>query len=406
MDKNERKERLKTLKKEDNYLSWFSVASPIIALIATAGVFLIYNQNNNKQETNLSNKNYVKEEKKLNSVNKTQNNDNNLNLNQQNYPLKNKNKQENNLLPSSKLNQDKQSLNIIQEKITTVAKKRNLPLEKLSFSLMDLSGYSCPLINGKQAFCYSNYQDNITRYPASMVKLFWLVIAYHQNPNPNEEFKKQLVKMIVDSDNEAASIIVDNITKTKSNKEKLPTNEFKQLQNKREYLNKWFNSFNYQNINITQKTFPIPYLEMDMPEGTDLQLRHPNAEEKPIRNYLTSQNIAFLLYQIYNQQFPESLQMLSLLKRDLNPTAWQNIPFNAIKGFLGEGIPDKNAQFYSKMGWTFSNRNDSAIIISPDGKTRYILVILGDDPAYYKDVEFLPIVSKIVYEEMSKLSNN
>ncbi|NCO75438.1 MAG: serine hydrolase [Cyanobacteria bacterium] len=292
----------------------------------------------------------------------------------------------------------------ISDQIINLAKQRNLPLEKLSFSLIDLSPDSCPLVNGKQAFCYISYQDNIPRYPASIVKLFWLVIAYNQNPNPDAEMRKQLIKMIVDSDNEAASIIVDNITKTKSSKEKLSPDKLTTFQDNREYLNKWFNSFNYKNINISQKTFPIPYLQMDMPEGADLQLRHLNGEEKPIRNYLTSQNVALLLYQIYNQQFPQSPQMLALLKRDLNPSAWQDIPFNAIKGFLGEGIPNKNVEFYSKMGWTFNNRNDSAIIITPDGKTRYILVILGDDSAYYKDVEFLPMVSKMVYQEMRQLT--
>ena len=144
---------------------------------------------------------------------------------------------------------------------------------------------------------------------------------------------------------------------------------------------------------------------MEKPEGADLQLRHPNNEEKPIRNELTSESVARLLYHIYNQQFPQSEKMLSLLKRDLNPSAWQDIPFNSIKGFLGEGLTDKNVNFYSKMGWTFSNRNDAAIVVSPDGKISYILVILGDDEAYYKDVEFLPLVSRMVYEEMSKLSS-
>lgn len=54
------------------------------------------------------------------------------------------------------------------------------------------------------------------------------------------------------------------------------------------------------------------------------------------------------------------------------------------------------------MGWTFSGRNDDAIIISPDQKARYIFVILGDDPAFYEDKTFYPEVSKLVYEEMLK----
>lgn len=143
-----------------------------------------------------------------------------------------------------------------------------------------------------------------------------------------------------------------------------------------------------------------------MPEGADLQIRYPdsNTNQLPLRNYLTTYETARLLYEIYTNQIFYSEDIKKLLKRNLNPQAWQNVPYNAIEGFLGEGIPDKNAQFYSKMGWTFSNRNDAAIIISPDNKTRYILVIFGDDPSYYNDKEFFPKVSKIVYEEMRKLS--
>ncbi|WP_017293667.1 serine hydrolase [Geminocystis herdmanii] len=403
MNKNQLKEKLKQLGK--NKLSFlFPVITPCIAFIITIGLLITYNQNKEKNQTQVKSEKQInqKEQKKvtLEESPKIESKDSQITIGSENNL--NSDLKENQLPHSFNVNPQQKELVSVEQKIINLAKQRNLPLEKLSFSLIDFSEYSCPLMKENRSPCYFKYQDNIPRYPASLVKLFWLVIAYAQNPNPDEQFKAHLTKMIVDSDNEDSSIVVDTISKTKSSKEKLPDTQFQQWKNNRENLNKFFN---IPNLNISQKTFPIPYLQMDMPEGTDLQLRHPNGEEKPLRNYLTSQNIAILMYQIYAQQFPQSQAMLFLLKRDLNPSAWQNIPFNAIKGFLGEGIPDKNVQFYSKMGWTFSNRNDGAIIISPDGKTRYILVILGDDPAYYKDVEFMPIVSKMVYEEMSKLSN-
>lgn len=292
--------------------------------------------------------------------------------------------------------------NVITNKIINLAKQRNLPITKLSFSIINLSSYSCPQIQQGKSACYISYQDRKPFYPASIVKLFWMVFAYQKNPNPNEEFKKQLQKMIIDSDNDASSMVVDTITNTKSSKEKLSNQEFQKWKSQRDDLNNYFYSRGFQNINISQKTFPIPYLNMEMPEGADLQLRHPNGEEKPFRNKLSSYDIALLLYQIYGQQYNGSNEMLSLLKRDLNPSAWQDFPYNSIEGFLGQGIPDKNAQFYSKMGWTFSGRNDSAIIISPDQKARYIFVILGDDSAFYEDKTFYPEVSKLVYEEMIK----
>ena len=47
------------------------------------------------------------------------------------------------------------------------------------------------------------------------------------------------------------------------------------------------------------------------------------------------------------------------------------------------------------MGWTFSNRNDSAIIANPDQQVRYVLVIFGDDPKYYEDIAVLGSVKYI-----------
>lgn len=404
MNKNQLKEKLKKLS-ESKLNLLFPLITPLIAFSLTIILLINYNEYKEKNKTQVESQQQINKQEQ-NKVNleespKLEVNDNQITIKSENNL--NSNLKENKISNSLNVNQQQKELVSIEQKIINLAKQRNLPLEKLSFSLIDLSFSSCE--DNRQNLCYTGEKDTVARYPASMVKLFWLVIAYNQNPNPDEEMKKQLAKMIVDSDNEASSLIVDNITKTKSSKQKLPPEEFYKSKQNRDYLNKLFNSWNYSNINISQKTFPIPYLQMDMPEGFDLQLRHPNGEEKPIRNYLTSQNMAVLMYQIYAQQFPQSQAMLSLLKRDLNPSAWQDIPFNAIEGFLGQGIPDKNAQFYSKMGWTFSNRNDGAIIISPDGKTRYILVILGDDPAYYKDKEFLPMVSKMVYEEMGKLSN-
>jgi hypothetical protein len=57
-----------------------------------------------------------------------------------------------------------------------------------------------------------------------------------------------------------------------------------------------------------------------------------------------------------------------LIKRDLHPQAWKEKPFNPIQDFLGQSLPVKT-QFYAKMGWTFNNRNDAAIIVSPDNKS-------------------------------------
>ncbi|MBV5262081.1 serine hydrolase [Synechococcus moorigangaii CMS01] len=147
-----------------------------------------------------------------------------------------------------------------------------------------------------------------------------------------------------------------------------------------------------------------PYIDLYEPEGADHQIRFPDpTQTQPIRNYLTTKSVARLLFDIERDEAVSPAyigQVKRLLRRDLNPTARQDVPYNAIDMFLGEGLPP-DTEFYSKMGWTFNNRNDAAIIKSPDGSHSYILVIFGDDKAFYEDKEFLPLISKFVYEQMS-----
>ncbi|MFM7368694.1 MAG: serine hydrolase, partial [Sphaerospermopsis kisseleviana] len=84
--------------------------------------------------------------------------------------------------------------------------------------------------------------------------------------------------------------------------------------------------------------------------------------------------------------------------------AWKNKQFNAIEVFLGQGLPE-NVEFYSKMGWNSKTRNDAAIIISPDGKCKYILVVFGDDPSFFQDKTLFSEISRLVYEKMLNSPN-
>jgi len=93
--------------------------------------------------------------------------------------------------------------------------------------------------------------------------------------------------------------------------------------------------------------------------------------------------------------------MKQLLRRSLKKEHWQNKQFNSIQGFLGEYLP-QDAYFASKMGWNSKARNDAAIIGSPDGKHKYILVVFGDDPSFYQNKTLFPEISRIIYEQMTK----
>ena len=302
--------------------------------------------------------------------------------------------------------------NKLQEIVDTIvntAQSRKLPIERLSISLVDLNH-----LNQRGNCCaYASFQDQYPRYPASVIKLFWLVALFGQYKAKNistttisPQQLEQLEKMIVDSDNEAASLILDQITQTKSSKQKLNSPQINQWIAQRYWVNQFFSQSGYQNLNISQKTFPIPNIQLDKPEGPDLQIREIYGQEhSPMRNFVTTNNLARLLSEIDRELAISpsySQKIKQLLNRDLHPQAWQNKPYNAIKSFLGEELPP-NTEFYSKMGWTFSNRNDSAIIASPDQKVRYILVVFGDDPKFYEDKSFFPTISKTVYQKMLDL---
>lgn len=302
------------------------------------------------------------------------------------------------------------SLQKIVDDIVVLARRRGLPTRALSISLIDL--------NRSQCCGYAGYQSDELRYPASVVKLFWLVAfyarKYHEGLSPQgitPEDQKLLLKMVGDSDNESASAIVDKITDTESTRELLSKEKFKRWKAQRDEINHFFEVAGYENINVSQKTFPIPRLSIN-PQGPDLQLRQINGKNSPpMRNKVSTKHVARLLYEIVTSQTISSeysQAILQLIFRDLQPESWKEKPYNSIEEFFGEGIyqlfpSDPNrVQVYSKMGWTFNNRNDAAIISSANN--RYILVVFGDDPKYYEDKKFFPILSQEVYRQMLKLS--
>ena len=298
---------------------------------------------------------------------------------------------------------DNQELQSIVNQVVNLARNRHLPTNKLSVSLVNL--------NSKNCCSYASYNDQDLRYPASVVKLFWLTmfyeLAYQQNATPDQippEFQKVLAKTIIKSDNETASILLDTITNTQSISNPLPKEQLQEWIKQRRSVNDFYQVSGYSPLNISQKAFPISN-EITEPVGPDLQIRQINGKNAPpLRNALSTYSVTRLLYDISQNQAvsPEySQEIKKLLKRDLKPQAWKKEPFNPIAGFFGESLPVKT-QFYAKMGWTFKNRNDAAIITSANKKANYILVVFGDDPKYYQDKQFFPILSQNVYQAMSR----
>ncbi len=290
----------------------------------------------------------------------------------------------------------------IVDEILKYAKSQKMPTESLSITLINVKNNTI-----------GSYQKDVLRFPASVVKMFWMVMLYGQIEKgmwKEEDWTPHLKEMLGKSDNNATHFFVEFLTQTNSSLEKLPDQEFEIWKKRRETINTFFREGGYKDINITQKTFPITYLDIREPLGTDLQIRGDDPEKNPIRNKISSYQSARLMYEIVTHQAvskKSSEKMIKLLTRNTHSEYWKKQPpnpidFNPVESFFGESIAGKD-QFLSKAGWTSKVRNETAFIKSSDGKTEYILSVFADNKDYAGSKKIFPGISRIVDTKMRKL---
>ena len=238
-------------------------------------------------------------------------------------------------------------------------------------------------------------------YPASIVKLFYLVAIeewLEEGMIPDSlELQRAIRDSIIDSSNDATSLILDTLTGTTSGPE-LPPGPFETWKQQRNIVNRYFKSLGWSEldtINVNQK----PWNEG--PYGREKAFLGEMMEN---RNMLTTDSVARLLHSIIGGvavSRDRSFQMMQLLKRSLNPKDLVKYEGeeNQVTGFLGEALPT-NAQVWSKAGWTSQVRHDAAYIEIPQLQP-YLLVVFtkGKDNAQNKRI--LPFISQAFIKEMS-----
>ncbi|QLE43631.1 serine hydrolase [Nostoc sp. C052] len=237
-------------------------------------------------------------------------------------------------------------------------------------------------------------------YPASVVKLFYLVAVNEWlekgMSQTSKELERALRDMIVDSSNDATSLVVDILTGTTSGPE-LPTGPFETWQYQRNIVNRYYQSLGWEEmetINVCQKTWG------DGPYGRERAFVGELLEN---RNMLTTNAIARLLHSIVGGVAVSSARsqaMMALLKRPLNDLSPDGEE-NQVTGFLGGGLPE-NAQIWSKAGWTSQVRHDAAYIELPEQRP-YLLVVFTEGKAQAKSQAILPFVSKLVADAIASL---
>jgi beta-lactamase class A len=239
-------------------------------------------------------------------------------------------------------------------------------------------------------------------YPASVVKLFYLVVVQEWLEKamiqPSKELDRALTDMIVDSSNDATSLIVDILSGTTSGPQLTP-GPFETWKYQRNIINRYYQSLGWeemQAINLCQKTWG------DGPYGRERAFYGEMFEN---RNMLTTDATARLLHSIIGGvavSSGRSQSMMNLLKRSLQlEELSQNSDENQVTGFLGGGLP-KNSQIWSKAGWTSTVRHDAAYIELPDQRP-YLLVVFTEGKEQATNREILPFVSGKIAEAVSNL---
>ena len=239
-------------------------------------------------------------------------------------------------------------------------------------------------------------------YPASVVKLFYLVVVQEWLEKamiqPSKELDRALTDMIVDSSNDATSLIVDILSGTTSGPQLTP-GPFETWKYQRNIINRYYQSLGWeemQAINLCQKTWG------DGPYGRERAFYGEMFEN---RNMLTTDATTRLLHSIIGGvavSSGRSQSMMNLLKRSLQLEELpQNSDENQVTGFLGGGLP-KNSQIWSKAGWTSTVRHDAAYIELPDQRP-YLLVVFTEGKEQATSREILPFVSGKIAEAVSNL---
>jgi beta-lactamase class A len=263
---------------------------------------------------------------------------------------------------------------------------QKLATNQLAVTLVDLRDPAKPV--------QASYRGNEQIYPASVIKLFYLVAVHRWLEDgkleDTDELRRALRDMIVDSLNEATGYLVDCLTGTTSGPE-LGPQEMEEWYFKRNAINRYFASFGYTHINVNRK----PWCEG--PYGREMQsvkITKPNH-----RNWLTTDATARLLTEIVTGRAvsaKRSAEMMELLRRGPSPEVGNKN--DQAHAYTALALPP-GAKLWSKAGWTSETRHDAAYVELPNG-ARFVLVIFTVGHANERDI--IPAIAKPIIESFQR----
>jgi beta-lactamase class A len=251
-----------------------------------------------------------------------------------------------------------------------------LTAENLALSVIELTKPDAPV--------RADYHGDIPFYPASLVKLFFMIETFHQG-RLTPEVERALREMIWVSDNDAAAFLLDILTETCSGAE-LEGKALEDFIDRRRKLNRYFASLGYD-ISAMIKPWSFG------PFGRDMQIM---GENKMNRNRASANSFASLFLWIVRRRAISanaSEAMMTLLERPLSPPRPTE---NQVKEFFGESLP-AGTKLWSKEGDTSEVRHDAAYIELPSGR-KFVIILLTRGAA--DDKTLLPGIGKHLVAEL------
>jgi beta-lactamase class A len=230
------------------------------------------------------------------------------------------------------------------------------------------------------------------RYPASVVKLVYLVAAeaWLQQGllEDDPELRRAMELMIRDSSNDATGLVLDLLSGTTSGPA-LPPERMATWVEQRQLVNRWLAGLGWpelEGVNACQKTWG------DGPFGRERIFYGPQQEN---RNRLSAEATARLLDAVMASRLispPACRRMQAVLERSLEPLDRAADPENQVDGFLGEGLPAE-ARLWSKAGWMSAARHDAAYV-ELEGQPPLLLVVFSEGNACARDEALLPEIAR------------
>jgi hypothetical protein len=230
------------------------------------------------------------------------------------------------------------------------------------------------------------------RYPASVVKLIYLVAAefwlQQDRLADDPELRRALAAMVQHSSNNATEHVLDRLSGTTGGPALEPA-AMATWSAQRQLVNQWLQALGWPELsgsNACQKTWDDgPYGRERVFYGVD------NAN----RNRLSSDGVARMLLALMAGVLvspPACARMRQLLFRSLDSAERAADPENQVDGFLGEGLP-QGTRLWSKAGWMSRARHDAAYI-EHDELPPTLLVVFSEGENCAADASLLPEIAR------------